>query len=396
MNEKKLPLNSLHLKLLAAASMLVDHMGFTLFPFAHWMRCVGRLAFPIFCFLMAEGCAHTRDKKRYAVRLLLFALLSELPFNLMCTGQWFSLQYQNVLWTLLLGALVCWAMDWAKTKPEMWQRLPADAAIAVGFILGQWGNTDYGGWGVLLVLLGQGTKIASHLLADGGKVYSGQLRLGLTTDTWDIQGEVLTESPWQQVTEADVRAEVAHWLTLHEQEVPAYSAAKHEGQSLYKLARKGKEVPKKVKSMEISQADVLEVELPFVRFRVACSSGTYIRSLAHSLGMRLGCGAVLTELTREYSHPFGLEVACGLDELSADPGLLVKHLRPLAEALPHWPVLELDEAAEARIRNGMAIPCRDDVGDKALLQRQGMPLALARRSETPQGPCWTVLRGLWN
>ena len=210
------------------------------------------------------------------------------------------------------------------------------------------------------------------------------------------KGEVLTESPWQQVTEADVRAEVAHWLTLHEQEVPAYSAAKHEGQSLYKLARKGKEVPKKVKSMEISQADVLEVELPFVRFRVACSSGTYIRSLAHSLGMRLGCGAVLTELTREYSHPFGLEVACGLDELSADPGLLVKHLRPLAEALPHWPVLELDEAAEARIRNGMAIPCRDDVGDKALLQRQGMPLALARRSETPQGPCWTVLRGLWN
>ena len=249
---------------------------------------------------------------------------------------------------------------------------------------------------VLLVLLGQGTKIASHLLADGGKVYSGQLRLGLTTDTWDIQGEVLTESPWQQVTEADVRAEVAHWLTLHEQEVPAYSAAKHEGQSLYKLARKGKEVPKKVKSMEISQADVLEVELPFVRFRVACSSGTYIRSLAHSLGIRLGCGAMLTELTREYSHPFGLEVACGLDELSADPGLLVKHLRPLAEALPHWPVLELDEAAEARIRNGMAIPCRDDVGDKALLQRQGMPLALARRSETPQGPCWTVLRGLWN
>ena len=156
--------------------------------------------------------------------------------------------------------------------------------------IGHAGTLDPMASGVLLVLLGQGTKIASHLLADGGKVYSGQLRLGLTTDTWDIQGEVLTESPWQQVTEADVRAEVAHWLTLHEQEVPAYSAAKHEGQSLYKLARKGKEVPKKVKSMEISQADVLEVELPFVRFRVACSSGTYIRSLAHSLGMRLGCG----------------------------------------------------------------------------------------------------------
>lgn len=85
--------------------------------------------------------------------LLLFAVLSELPFNLMCSGQWLSWNYQNVLWTLLIGALVCWAMDWARTRPEMWQRLPADAAIAVGFLLGQVCNTDYGGWGVLLVTL---------------------------------------------------------------------------------------------------------------------------------------------------------------------------------------------------------------------------------------------------
>lgn len=103
--------------------------------------------------VLAEGCAHTHDKKRYAGRLLLFAVLSELPFNLMCSGQWLSWNYQNVLWTLLIGALVCWAMDWARTRPEMWQRLPADAAIAVGFILGQVCNTDYGGWGVLLVTL---------------------------------------------------------------------------------------------------------------------------------------------------------------------------------------------------------------------------------------------------
>lgn len=153
MNEKSLPLNSLHLKLLAMVTMLIDHMGFTLFPYALWMRCVGRLAFPIFCFLVAEGCAHTRDKKRYAARLLVFAVLSELPFNLMCGGVWFTMDYQNVLWTLLLGALVCWAVEWAGAGGALWQRLPAEAAIAVGFLLAQWLNTDYGGWGVLLVLL---------------------------------------------------------------------------------------------------------------------------------------------------------------------------------------------------------------------------------------------------
>lgn len=152
MNEKSLPLNSLHLKLLAMVTMLIDHMGATLFPYALWMRCVGRLAFPIFCFLIAEGCAHTHDKKRYAARLLGFAVLSEPAFDLM-HGVWFTMDYQNVLWTLLLGALVCWVVDWAQTGAALWQRLPAEAAIAVGFLLAQWLNTDYGGWGVLLVTL---------------------------------------------------------------------------------------------------------------------------------------------------------------------------------------------------------------------------------------------------
>lgn len=151
MNEKSLPLNSLHLKLLAMATMLIDHMGATLFPYALWMRCVGRLAFPIFCFLVAEGCAHTHDKKRYAARLLVFAVLSEPAFDLM-HGVWFTMDYQNVLWTLL-GALVCWAVEWASAGGALWQRLPAEAAIAVGFLLAQWLNTDYGGWGVLLVTL---------------------------------------------------------------------------------------------------------------------------------------------------------------------------------------------------------------------------------------------------
>ena len=270
---------------------------------------------------------------------------------------------------------------------------------------------------MLLVLLGHATKLSGHLLAGGGKVYSGTFCLGQTTDTWDIEGKVVAEAPWQHVSEADVRREIAAWLELTEQPVPPYSAAKHEGQPLYKLARKGVETPAKVKRMEISLAETLDVSLPFVSFRVACSSGTYIRSLAHSLGTRLGCGAVLTELTREYSHPFGLDVARDPADFTADPTLLPGCVRPIAEALPHWQRVELTPDEAARVRNGIAVPCRPDAtapakaqteaqaqdkaatepaGCFALLMEQGTALALAQLEVTPAGPCWTVLRGLWN
>ena len=268
--------------------------------------------------------------------------------------------------------------------------------------IGHAGTLDPLASGVLLVLLGHATKLSGHLLAGGGKVYSGTFCLGQTTDTWDIEGKVVAEAPWQHVSEADVRREIAAWLELTEQPVPPYSAAKHEGQPLYKLARKGVETPAKVKRMEISLAETLDVSLPFVSFRVACSSGTYIRSLAHSLGTRLGCGAVLTELTREYSHPFGLDVARDPADFTAEPALLPGCVISVADALPHWPRVDLTPEEAARIRNGMAVPCHTPQADAApgdelaFLMEQGQPLALAKRELTPAGPCWAVLRGLWN
>ena len=261
--------------------------------------------------------------------------------------------------------------------------------------IGHAGTLDPMASGVLLVLLGNATKIANHLLADGGKVYSGTFRLGRTTDTWDREGRVIAETPWDRVSPEQVRVAVSWWQGVSEQPVPPYSAAKHQGTPLYRLARRGQEAPQKVKRIEISHAEALEIALPYVRFRVACSSGTYIRSLAHSLGMRLGCGAVLTELTREYSHPFGLDVACGLNAVTEDPSLLERSLRPIAEALPGWLRVPVTDEEAARVRNGVAIPCCHE-GGRALLLERGKALALARRMETAVGPCWAVLRGLWN
>ena len=153
MTEKRAGLSAMTLKYIAMATMLVDHMGYVLFPWILWLRCVGRIAFPIFAFQIAEGCIRTHDRRRYALRLLLFAVLTEVPFDLAFSGRPLDPSYQNVLWTLLAGALVCWAADWAQRTPDALHLLAATAAFAGAFWLLEVCHTDYGGWGVLLVTL---------------------------------------------------------------------------------------------------------------------------------------------------------------------------------------------------------------------------------------------------
>jgi tRNA pseudouridine55 synthase len=170
---------------------------------------------------------------------------------------------------------------------------------------------------------------------------------------------------------------------------------------LYRLARAGLDVPLKVKKIHISHAGVQWVNLPDVRFRVTCSSGSYIRSLAHSLGMRIGCGAMLTELTREYSHPFGLDMAHSLDEVLASPEKLAGWVMPLDAALPSWKKFSIAPGQEADLRNGKAIPHLPEygehvAGDKALVSAlSGAPLALMEARMDRGMPVWAVMRGLF-
>ena len=268
--------------------------------------------------------------------------------------------------------------------------------------IGHAGTLDPLAQGVLLVLFGQATKLSNYLM--GKKTYKGTLLLGQTTDTWDSQGQVLQEKPWQGVSEADVREAVLAWKGVSEQEVPSYSAAKHQGKPLYKLARLGLETPVKKKRIEIFCAELISVDLPRATFRVTCSSGAYIRSLAHSLGIRLGCGAVLTELTREYSHPFSLDEAVSLETLIEAPERLTELVAPIEAALAEWPRVVLNAAEEAAVRNGTALPVKAEeavtaVGNGAqalLFSPSGAVLALAEHRQGPDGsPVWAVLRGLW-
>lgn len=147
-------LSAAALHIIAMALMLMDHLWATLLPAQDWLTCAGRLAFPIFAFMAVEGYFHTRNLKRYALRLLLFALLSEVPFDLMYGGTWFYPVHQNVIWTLLLGLLGVHLMETVRKKQKLWVSLPVCAVVvAAGALLGTLGMTDYYGAGVLTVFV---------------------------------------------------------------------------------------------------------------------------------------------------------------------------------------------------------------------------------------------------
>ena len=272
--------------------------------------------------------------------------------------------------------------------------------------IGHAGTLDPMATGVLLVLLGQATKISGHLMDNGDKVYSGVIRLGLVTDTWDADGQVFATCPVTGVDNARVQSEMAALTGSYEQEVPAYSAAKHQGKPLYALARKGLDVPVKKKLVTIARGEAELVGPERVRFRVTCSSGTYIRSLAHSLGKRLGCGAMLEELTREYSHPFGIVTAQPLEAVLGDPKGFPSRVAGIADALPAWPKLRVSRADAVQVRNGGRLAYLPEALSmlpfaprlKALMQEEdGTALALAETALDSDGRAvWTIVRGLWN
>ena len=263
--------------------------------------------------------------------------------------------------------------------------------------IGHAGTLDPMATGLLIVLLGEATKISGYLLENGEKTYSGTLELGKTTDTWDAEGTVLTKKDYSFITQEMLENAVKNWLGTSFQEVPPYSAAKHNGQALYKLARAGKEVPVKTKEIHISHAEIQWVNLPCMRFRVTCSSGSYIRSLAHSLGMRLGCGAMLTELTREYSHPFSLQEAVTLEELQENPEILTEKLISLEKGVPNWRVIELLDSDVKAVKNGNPIQTTDSnftENEKVFLRWQGNILAIAEAKILGNKNSWQILRGL--
>lgn len=266
--------------------------------------------------------------------------------------------------------------------------------------IGHAGTLDPMASGVLVVLIGQATKLSDYII-QGTKTYYGELRLGLETDTYDIQGEIISRTGTSGIQERRIIELVNEWKDLTSQEVPPVSAAKHKGRPLYELHRSGRKVPVKTKNIKIFRADVISIDIPLVCFRVVCSAGTYIRSLAHSLGKRAGCGAALSKLIREQSLPFSLQEAVDLDQLLNARQWQDMSL-PLEKALVNWPRLVLDAGTAGQVLNGMPVradqfPHQSAEPDSMALMvdEQEQALALARLMVKEEGkPMWTVKRVL--
>lgn len=152
MQERRFDLSSAALHIIAMVCMLLDHAWSTLFPSQAWMTCVGRIAFPIFAFMIVEGYFHTSNLKKYMLRILAFALISEIPFDLMYDGLVFYPYHQNVMWTFLIALGGMWLMDRVRQRGKLWLTIPVCALIVGGTVLlGFAGMTDYYGTGIAMV-----------------------------------------------------------------------------------------------------------------------------------------------------------------------------------------------------------------------------------------------------
>lgn len=180
--------------------------------------------------------------------------------------------------------------------------------------VGHCGTLDPNATGLLIIVLGRGTKLSEKLMGDD-KVYEGTIKFGVTTDSYDADGEVVETKSVPPLTQVQLNEAAAVFVGDLMQTPPMVSAIKKDGVPLYKLARKGIEVVREPRLIHIYNFRFTSYEPPLGQFKIACTKGTYVRSLAHELGQKLGCGAHLAALRRVTSGKFDVAEATKLEEV---------------------------------------------------------------------------------
>ncbi|MDX1972365.1 MAG: tRNA pseudouridine(55) synthase TruB [Candidatus Sumerlaeia bacterium] len=224
--------------------------------------------------------------------------------------------------------------------------------------IGHTGTLDPLATGLMILLIGEATKLSEYLIIRD-KVYEGAMLLGRRSNTYDVDGEVeiLSESPNVTLPQLQELAAKATGNIL--QTPPPYSAVKIDGKKLYEYARAGETVEAEARPVRVDEFSILSLEGNRATFRIACSSGTYVRTLVHELGIAAGCGALVSELRRTRIEDFTLEESITLAELKTKSlEELEEYILPMMDALTAWPIFYLGEEGKNWILKGQAIPER--------------------------------------
>lgn len=220
--------------------------------------------------------------------------------------------------------------------------------------IGHTGTLDPDAVGVLPICLGSGTKLCD-MLTDTGKEYRAVLLLGKETDTQDSSGKLLGQ--WEvKISEQEAREAIMSFLGEYEQIPPMYSAIKVNGKKLYQLAREGKEIERSPRKVQIHCLEIENMELPRITIRVGCSKGTYIRTLCHDIGRKLGCGGIMESLERTKTGGFSAKDALLLAEIEKlkKEGRLEERIVPVDSIFADYGAVTVESRFQKLIDNGNA------------------------------------------
>ena len=224
--------------------------------------------------------------------------------------------------------------------------------------VGHTGTLDPAATGVLPICIGKATKAADMLTASD-KSYVAELALGMTTDTLDAEGKILSEQPFDYVDEAKLKNILERYIGEIYQIPPMFSAIKKNGKKLYELARNGITVEREKRLVKIKNISLLDFnrEKGLARIAVDCSKGTYIRTLCDDIGMELGCGAYMNSLVRTASGMFKIESSYSEEEIikAKENGELEKLVTPIDELFSDYPKIKLNEKQSQLVKNGVRI-----------------------------------------
>jgi tRNA pseudouridine55 synthase len=222
--------------------------------------------------------------------------------------------------------------------------------------IGHAGTLDPEATGVLPILVGEATKLTPYLV-DQDKEYVATLRFGVTTDTHDVSGRVLSQTPVDELDPARLEDACRAFVGQIRQVPPMYSAVHHQGRRLYELAREGIEVERAAREVVIRSIAIEKIEGPRATLRIVCGKGTYVRVLAADLGAALGCGGAVESLVRWRVGPFDLRDAVSWNELCSEARNrdLWSRVRPVETALAGWPSVRLDGPGVAAFGHGQAV-----------------------------------------